>query len=156
MSHNNCIQISLDLKDKNITFEEKFCEEKRIKGFKSKIFFATLTYNPSHCERCGQKNEAYSIVKNGYLTSRVKWISPTHYPTYIQLKKQRFLCRKCETTFVACSSEVDQNCFIAKRVKQSIAVELADTLSVKDLSRRHFVSPTTVGRVLDQLNDSVK
>ncbi|WP_156097506.1 hypothetical protein [Carnobacterium alterfunditum] len=49
MSHNNCIRTALDLKDKNIFFDEKFCEEKRIKGFRSKVFYATLTYKPTHC-----------------------------------------------------------------------------------------------------------
>ena len=156
MPRNNCIRIALDLKDKNILFDENFCEEKRIKGFRSKVYYATLTYQPSHCECCGMKNHSYSIVKNGYLTSRVKWVSSTHYPTYIQLKKHRFLCRECGVTFVAQSPEIEQGCFIAKRVKQSIAVELADTTSVKDLSKRHFVSPTTTDRVLKQLNQSVK
>ena len=102
------------------------------------------------------KNHSYSTVKNGYLTSSVKGVSSTHYPTYIRLKKQRFLCRECGVTFVAQSPEIEQGCFIAKRVKQSIAMELADTTSVKDLSKRHFVSPTTADRVLKQLNQSIK
>ncbi|WP_422678734.1 transposase family protein [Carnobacterium maltaromaticum] len=36
-----------------------------------------------------------AIVKNGFLTSNIKWISTTHFPTYLVLKKQRFLCREC-------------------------------------------------------------
>ena len=31
MSHNDCIRMSLDLKDKNIFFEEKFCKVEKNK-----------------------------------------------------------------------------------------------------------------------------
>lgn len=151
MSHNDCIRIALSLKDKNIVFEEKFCEERLIKGVNSVLYFATLTYHPTHCQRCGIKNTHFTVVKNGYLTSNVKWLSTSHQPTYIQLKKQRFLCRDCQATFVATSPEIEADCFIARRVKQSIAIELGDAISLKDLSQRHGVSPTTVGRVLTQL-----
>lgn len=47
MSHNHCIRISLDLKDKNISFDSNFCEEQLIKGVKSKVYKGILTYNPS-------------------------------------------------------------------------------------------------------------
>ncbi|RSU11962.1 transposase family protein, partial [Vagococcus elongatus] len=40
------------------------------------------------------------MVKHGFLTSRLKWLSSSHQPTFIQLKKQRFFCRDCQTTFV--------------------------------------------------------
>ncbi|MGX6979179.1 ISL3 family transposase, partial [Vagococcus elongatus] len=77
-------------------------------------------------------------------------MSSSHQPTFIQLKKQRFFCRDCQTTFVAASPEVDAGCFIANRVKQSIAIELQDNLSMEDLARRHGVSPTTTTRILVQ------
>ena len=34
--------MSLDLKDKHITFEENFCEEKKINGVNSKVYLTTL------------------------------------------------------------------------------------------------------------------
>ncbi|HCM88924.1 MAG TPA: hypothetical protein DIS85_03395 [Vagococcus sp.] len=66
MSLNHCIRISLDLKDKNITFNTSFCEEKLIKGVLSKIYYGTLTYQPKACPCCVVKNEKYCIVKNGF------------------------------------------------------------------------------------------
>ena len=156
MSHNDCIRMSLDLKDKNISFEEKFCEVKKIKGTASKVYFATLTYTPKMCACCGTPNESYSIVKNGFLTSMVKWLPMAHYPTYIKLKKQRFLCRNCQATFVAETEEIQSHCFIANRVKQSIGIELGDVISLKNLARRHFVSPTTINRILIQVAGSFK
>ncbi|MFI4080521.1 ISL3 family transposase, partial [Vagococcus fluvialis] len=148
MSHNHCIRLSLDLKDKNIYFDSIFCEEQLIKGIRSKIYKGILTYTPSACPCCGIKNEQFSIVKNGFISSRIKWLSVAHYPTYLLLKKQRFLCRHCDSSFLAESSEIEKHCFIAKRVKQSILIELNDAISFKDLAKRHFVSSTTINRIL--------
>ncbi|MDH5042449.1 hypothetical protein EB57_02851 [Enterococcus faecalis] len=69
MSHNHCIRISLDLKDKNISFDSNFCEEQLIKGVKSKVYKGILTYNPSACPCCGIKNEQFAIVKKVLLQS---------------------------------------------------------------------------------------
>lgn len=154
MLHTDYIGITLNLKDPNITFDDKICEERKIKGVTAALYFATLSYIPTHCECCGFANQGGSIVKNGYLTSRVKWLHMANRPAYIQLKKQRFLCRKCQATFVAQSPEIERGCFIARRVKQAIALELGDAISLKDLSRRHNVSPTTTGRILTQLGTS--
>jgi hypothetical protein len=42
MTHNNCIRVSLDLKNTNLYFDSVFCEENVMKGVKSKIFKETL------------------------------------------------------------------------------------------------------------------
>lgn len=151
MSHNNCIRVSLDLKDTNIYIDSISCEEYVIKGVRSKIFKGTLAYKPLACPCCGIKNEDYCIVKNGFISARIKWLSVSHYPTYLLLKKQRFLCRECHSSFLDKSLETEKHCFIANRVKQSIGIELSDAISLKDLSKRHFVSTTTINRVLNSL-----
>lgn len=148
MSLTHCIRTLLDLKDKNISFPENYCEERVIKGRRTKLIYATLTYKPVCCARCGCLNTQFSIVKNGFLTSNIKWISTTHFPTYLVLKKQRFLCRECHCSFLAESTEIAKHCFISNRVKQSIAFELEDNSSRKDIAKRHFISDTTVLRVL--------
>ncbi|UDM80503.1 ISL3 family transposase [Vagococcus fluvialis] len=148
MPLNHSIRISLDLKDKNITFNQSFCEEKIMKGILSKVYYGTLTYHAKACPCCGVKNENYSIVKNGFLTTKIKWLNTTNWPTYLYLKKQRFLCRHCHSSFLAESLEFEKHCFIARRVKQSITLELSDAISFKDLAKRHSVSSTTVIRTL--------
>lgn len=148
MPHNHSIRISLDLKDKNITFNHSFCEEKIVKGILSKVYYGTLTYQAKVCPCCGVKNDNYSIVKNGFLTTKIKWLNTTNWPTYLYLKKQRFLCRHCHSSFLAESLEIEKHCFIARRVKQSIILELSDAISFKDLAKRHSVSSTTVIRTL--------
>ncbi|MFU7519902.1 ISL3 family transposase [Vagococcus salmoninarum] len=156
MFHNDYIRLSLNLKDPNITFAEKACVEQKIKGVTATLYFATLTYTPTHCKCCDRENTDFLLVKNGFLTSRIKWLHLANRPAYIELKKQRFLCRKCKRTFVAQSEEVAPSCFIANKVKQSLAIELGDAISLKDLSRRHNVSPTTAERILTQLGAAFK
>lgn len=63
MTHNNCIRVSLDLKDTNFYFDSIFCEGNVIEGVKSKIYKETLIYNPLACPYYGIKNEDYSIIK---------------------------------------------------------------------------------------------
>ena len=156
MSHNHCIRTSLNLTDKNITFSNEFCETLSYKGHSSLLYHATLSYKPDACPKCQALNSDFSIVKNGYLTSQVKWLSQCHMPTFIELKKQRFLCKCCSSSFLATSPEIDKHCFIANKVKQSIAIELKDTLSLKNLALRHFISPTTISRVLTTLGRAFK
>ena len=156
MSQSHSIRFALDIKDKNITFGKNNCFEKRIKGKKSKVFYGKLTYHPKHCTNCGMENESYSIIKYGYKTSRLTLNSTTHYPTYLELKKQRFYCKACQTTFSAETKEVDRSCFIVNAVKQSIAVESQDKISMKDLAKRHFVSPVTVTRIIEQFAKSFR
>ena len=148
MSHSHCIRIMLDLKDKNISFPEKFCEERQVKGQLSKVFFSTLSYTPNRCSNCGIKKESSTIIKYGFKLSRITLNSISHYPTYLLLNKQRFYCKMCATTFIAETKEVAQNCFISNNVRYSIAVEAKDKISEKDLAKRHHVSPTTTSRVL--------
>lgn len=124
---------------------------------KSKVYHAVLTYQPKACPFCGVVNTEYAIIyKKWFVLSKVKWISHTRYPTYIFLKKQRFLCRECHASFLAESYEIEKYCFIARRVKQSILFELSDATSFKDIAKRHAVSSTTVIRVLRQTSQEKK
>ena len=43
MSHHHSIRNLLNIKDKNITFDENFCAEELIKGVQSKVFYGQLT-----------------------------------------------------------------------------------------------------------------
>lgn len=54
--HTGFIRTSLDLKDKTIFFDENIYEGTIIKGFRSKVLRASLTYKPTHCECFKMKN----------------------------------------------------------------------------------------------------
>ena len=71
MPHSHCIRTMLDLKDKNISFTENFCEEVKIKGKISKMFYGILSYTPCRCANCGMKKEKSSLIKYGFKKSRL-------------------------------------------------------------------------------------
>ena len=153
MSHNDNIRLLLNIKDTNITFnEENWIQERNIKGINVKVFTGTLTYKPKACPKCGCVND-HSIVKDGFMTSRITWLRQSNTPTYLELKKQRFWCHECDERFIAHTSEVARNCHIAKQVKQSVLVEAADTISNKDLARRHCISDNTSRRIINRFMD---
>ena len=151
MSHSHSTKVLLDLKDKHIIIDDKLTEKKQYRQRLTNFIYGKLTYTPTHCPLCGGLDEAYSIVKNGMKESRIKWLPMANYPTILVLKKQRFLCRQCQQSFMAETPEVMTHCFIANRVKQSIAVEAGDKIAMTDLAKRHFVSTSCVVRVLASL-----
>lgn len=150
MSILNDIKILLDIQDKNIIFEENGVYIKNYKGSMSKFVSAKLTYTPTHCEKCGVKNDHYTIYKNGTKTSHIKLPMFGAYPTYLSLKKQRFFCKTCDKTFIAHTSIVDRHCFISKNTKAKILIKSTDAQSLTDIAKDCSVSTTTVQRVINQ------
>src|SRR5690625_5831532 len=102
----------LDIQDKNITIEENAIEIKQFKGKMFKFITAKLTYTPSHCECCGVVNEDYIVYKNGTKTSRITLPISGVYPTYLNLKKQRFFFKSCHCSFSEKTLIVEKTYFI--------------------------------------------
>lgn len=149
MSITNHIKFLLDIQDDNIYFEENSeIELKEFKGKKAKFITGKLTYTPSYCECCGIKNEDFIVYKNGTKTSRITLPIAGIYPTYLNLKKQRFFCKACESSFVAKTSIVEEHCFISNNTKRKVLIKSADALSLTDIGKDCDVSVTTVQRVI--------
>ena len=149
MSNSNDIKLLLDIQDKNIVLEENAVELKVYKGKMAKFITAKLTFTPSHCKRCGIENKNYTVYKNGTKTSCITLpITGTH-PTYLNLKKQRFFCKACNSTFSASSKIVDNHCFISNQTKAKVLLKSTDAQSLTDISKACFVSTTTVQRVIN-------
>lgn len=70
-------------------------------------------------------------------------------PTYIHLKRQKYLCKSCHSIFVAQTDFVWEYCQISQPVRQMILTEAAHNSSLKDIARRFNVSDRTVQRVID-------
>lgn len=150
MSISNDIKTLLDIQDENIIFEENGVYTKYYKGSMSKFVTAKLTYIPTHCEKCGVKNDDFTIYKNGTKTSHIKLPMFGVYPTYLSLKKQRFFCKACNGTFIAHTSIVDRHCFISKNTKAKILIKSTDAQSLTDIAKDCSVSTTTVQRVINK------
>src|SRR5699024_11035321 len=121
MSHNHSIINLLNLKEENIIFDEDFCKEEKIKGIGAKVFYDTLSYKPKACYHCGCVFDE-DIIKHGFKTSMIKLPSISGFNAYLRLRKQRYLCRHCRSTFTLKTNIVKENCFISNNTKLAIAV----------------------------------
>lgn len=155
MSHNHSIINLLNLKEENITFDENFCKEITIKGIKCKVFYATLTYQPQACYKCNHPFDK-GIIKHGFKTSMIKLPSVSGFNTYLKLRKQRYFCRHCQSTFTLKTSIVKKNCCISNNTKLAIAIHAKEKISEKDIAKYHNVSHSTVNRIIDSFYDHYK
>lgn len=158
MSHNNYILDLLNIKDKNITFDENGIHDEFIKNKTCKVIDAHLSYIPTHCDKCGcafELNKDYE--KKGFdKGSYVVVPSIFKMTTFLFLKKQRILCHHCKKSFSLRTDLVNFKCRISNITKLSIVVDLTKKRSEKDISIDNNVSPNTVERVMDSYYDSVK
>lgn len=99
MSHNDSIRNLLNIKDKNIIFDNNFYSEGKVKDIQSKIFHATLTYQPKACYACGHVFDG-QIIKHGFKTSLIKMPSISGFHTYLKLKNSATFVSTANLHFV--------------------------------------------------------
>lgn len=143
----NCISKSLSLTDANITFTGEIFEES-INSLKTLIYEAVLTYKASTCPVCGNLDSS-RIIKHGSKKSLVRILPVNGQPAAVRLKKQRFLCKECKSTFIAESNIVNKYCSISNRLKTHILNTLSQKISEKDIAKINNVSHSTVSRYID-------
>ena len=151
---NNTLKI-LNLKDENIKFHEDFVEEVNIKRKRSLVFHGILSFIPTNCYKCGVIFDN-NIIKHGFKTSNIKLPKISNLDTYLSLKKQRYLCRHCNSTFILNTNIVDNHCYVSNNTKHSIAINATKKLSECDIASNHNVSHSTVNRIINSYYDSVK
>ncbi|MFZ7820269.1 ISL3-like element ISSha1 family transposase [Staphylococcus haemolyticus] len=144
----------LRIKDKNLNFSDEVIEKKH-KGRMSLFYYAELTYQPTHCENCSTKNENFSIVKNGKKTSTITLLKIMEMPAYLELQKQRFYCKSCDSHFTAKSNIVDAHCFISNKTKLAVLDKAQEYRSQKSIAKSCLVSSMTVSRVINQAASDV-
>ena len=117
----------------------------------NKIINAFLSYIPKCCSKCGvifDSNLDYE--KKGFdKGSYVVFGSVCGMNSYLLLKKQRIKCKHCNHSFSCSSPIIDKHCFISNNTKLSIAKDLINKKSEKDIAISHNVSPNTVERIID-------
>lgn len=151
MTQSYIIRKTLEIKDKNI-YLDKISSEEKINEVNHLIFYGKLTYTPSACENCGiVHHSSADIVKNGTKESTIKLAQINFRPILLKLKKQRFYCKHCQSTFTAKSSIVNENCYISNAIKRAISLELAETQSMRLIAKHFNVSSYTVLKQLDTL-----
>lgn len=153
MSHSYSTRKFLNIKDKNIIFPEDYFEEVKLNGITSFVFKGILSYHPTHCEHCGTLFDS-NFKKHGFKTSRIIIPKVSLHDTYLVLKKQRYYCGHCQSTFTLKTSIVEKNCYISYNTKHAIALEAQNKISECDIARRHQVSHSTVNRIIHSFYES--
>ena len=153
MTHTDYTKNILNIKDKNIYFNENCLEVKSIKGIETKVFHGILTYTPDFCPCCRCVNENNSIIKWAFKKNcRVKLDKVSNYNTILILDKQRFFCKNCNSTFIASTSLVDYHKQISNNTRLSVILDLMEKGSEKDISKRHNISSSSTNRILDEIS----
>lgn len=148
MTHSYIIRKTLEIKDQNIHLEDKV-DEKKINAINHLVYYGKLTYTPSGCENCGVIHRSSAdIVKNGTKESVIKLTHVNFKPTLLKLKKQRFYCKHCHSSFIAKTPLVNRHCYISNIIKATISFELAETQSMKLIAKHLNISAHTVLRQL--------
>jgi transposase len=109
-----------------------------------------------YCPVCGRP-----MLKNGYRRQPVKILALpiANVPTILLIRKQKYICKpssQCPETVtkIAEINGINHGCRIANNVKQAITLDLRRNESQKDIGEQYYVSPSTVGRIIDSLEDN--
>ena len=156
MSTSNNIRNLLDIQDPNIIFEGNCVNDGTYQGNACKYVDGKLTYDPIYCKNCGIKNVKNTITKNGTQMSRITLPITGTLPTYLRLKKQRFVCKSCNSSFTAETTIVKKNCFISQNTNALVVIKSADAQPLISIARDCSVSSTTVQRVITKAAKAYK
>lgn len=140
--------ILLDLEGSGIEVLNQPIRKEPYKGILCKIVPARQTATPSVCPRCGSMSG--KLIKHGTKRSLIKLLKVTGYPTYLDVKKQRYLCQECHQTFIPKTSLVDRGCFLSKPLKTAIILAAQEIRAEKSLGKDYGVSHQTVHRLIHQ------
>ena len=153
MTYTNYTKLILNIKDKNIYFDENCLEIVNIKGIETKIFHGYLTYTPDYCPKCGCINESFNdIIKwNWKRNCKIKIPKACGFNTLLVLDKQRFYCKNCNKTFIATTDVVGFHKQISNDTNLNIKLELMQKGSEKDIAKRNNVSPNHVNMILNEI-----
>lgn len=132
----------LKIKDKNIKIND-IVKEKTQGNKKVIVLSGILTREIKNCKCC--KN---SIIKHGYRKTTVKLPKIMDQDVILELKKQRYKCKECKTTFTAKTSLIESNCNISNNTKIGILINTQKSLTFKYIAELYNLSPTTIIRIM--------
>lgn len=155
LSITNSILKILNMLDNNLHFAENFVNEEEIKGKRSLVFYGYLDKKPKYCINCGIKKDE-KLVKNGTKISKIKIPKVSELKAYLNLKKQRYTCSHCNTSFASTTTIVDYRCHISNNTKQSVINYSKKVMSNLDIAVIHNISNMSVQRINDKVYSEEK
>ena len=153
MTHSDYTKEILNIKDGNVYFYENCLEICELKGIYTKIFHGYLTYNPTHCDKCGHiNNSEEDIIDWGWKKNcKVKITKVCGYNALLLLDKRRFYCKHCNKTFIAETNVVDFHKQISNDTKLNVRLDLMNKGTEKDTAFRNNISTSSVDRILEEI-----
>ena len=154
MTHSNYTREILNIKDKNIIFEENCFKKVKINNIYTFIFHGILTYKPDFCPICGCINESNDDIINWGWKKKCKIKIPkiSNFNTLLYLDKQRFYCKHCNSTFTASTSLVEFRKQISNNTRTSVILDLMTKDSEKNISFRNNISTNSTNRILHDIS----
>ena len=153
MSINNSILKLLNMKDSNLIFDENFCEERNIKNKRCLIIKGYLKNDLEYCPNCGCINHN-TIMKYGTKICFIKIPKISGLDSYLELKKQKYLCKVCNKRMTATTKEVDYRCRISNNTKHSVIYYGKEILSHTYIARELNISNVSVQRIINKVYDN--
>ena len=136
----------LNISDSNISVHS-FIDNYSINNQLVKLFVADLFFDDNHCPKCSTLNP--KLYVNDYKVSFIKLPAISGFNAYLKLRKTRYKCTHCNSTFIPATHLVDKGCFISKNTKQLVAKMLCENLTITHISKYNNVSTNTTSRVID-------
>lgn len=140
----------LNLTDESLVFEENWLSQEARHRRSINMISGRLVEPNKQCPQCGFTE----CVKNGTYQTISQLPEVERRPTYLKLKRERYLCKNCGSTFSATTSLVDDYCQLSKQLKYQIAFDLKENRARKEIAEFHHVSENTVQRVLMSFTNS--
>ena len=116
----------------------------------TKLIKARLSYPIKQCRHCGFA----AVVKNGFRKAHVRLQSLNGIRYELELWKQRYYCRQCQTTFGATTNLTANNQTLSGQLKNQIMEFAKEGLNGKLIARVCHCSPSSVRRTIKERGKS--
>ncbi|MCD7119051.1 ISL3 family transposase [Limosilactobacillus albertensis] len=148
MSQNNFILSLLEIKDPNIRITDviDLPASNSADQEHTKLIKARLSYPIKRCRHCGFA----TVVKNGFRKAHVRLQSLNGIRYELELWKQRYYCRQCQTTFGATTNLTANNQTLSGQLKNQIMEFAKEGLNGKLIARVCHCSPSSVRRTIKE------
>src|SRR5699024_3594073 len=118
----------LNLTDKSLIFKDDWLSQEKKQCCSVNVITGRFVNEDKQCPQC----EGSDCVRNGTYQTTSQLPEIERRPTYLKLKRERYLCKKCGATFSATTSLVDDYCQISKQLKYQIAFDLKENRARKE------------------------
>ena len=135
----NCIKDLLDLKDFIV---------KNIKNLKDKVeIYIELPVKEHICPRCGHSTSNI----HDYYTQTIKDIPIYFKPTFLIIRKRRYVCKHCGKKFFEHNPLLSKYDRRTTRLSGFVIDKLRNLVSQSDVSKQTNVSPSVISKMLPYL-----